>query len=163
VRIVLEATASAVLAPVIGSVLLRADVQWHIAPGCADSLMRFWLTFAGGPTFGFHVGADGEMLDVIAEAPGTDADMGRFGRLEVRPATEPDPPARAVGRRLIEVRDLFQVYGVSAIGAHLSFESGASCGYSFSVADWEDELHWAVGDLPPDIEVQAEIRCVGDG
>ncbi len=140
---------SDVLAPVVGAQLQRADVQWHVVAGHDDSLMRFWLTFEGDRTYGFHVGADGAVLEVIAEAPGCDTDMGRYGRLEVRPAHAADPPAAAVGQRLVVVRDLFDVYVTSAIGARLSFENVA-----VSVADWDDELRWARGDLPSDVEVR---------
>jgi len=136
---------SDVLAPVVGTRLDRADVQWHVVPGQDDSLIRFWLTFAE-LTFGFHVGADGEVLDVIAETCWDDEDMGRYGRLEVRPATGVDPPASAVGQRLVAVDDLFDDDLASAIGARLRFERT-----EVSVADWEDELHWANGDLPPDV------------
>jgi hypothetical protein len=134
---------SDVLAPVIGARLDRADVQWHVIPGQEDSLIRFWLTF-DSRTFGFHVGADGEVLDVIAETCWDDEDLGGYGRLEVRPASSCDPPAGAVGQRLVGVDDLFDLALSSAIGARLRFESVA-----VSVADWEDELHWANGDLPP--------------
>jgi hypothetical protein len=144
-----DPTPSDVLAPVIGALLERADVQWHVVPGQDDSVLRFWLTFVGDRTFGFHVGADGEVLDVIAEEPGGDADMGRYGRLELRPAHAPDPPAAAVGQRLVGVQDLFDVYEQSAIGARLSFES-----VDVSVADWQDELHWASGDLPAAVHVR---------
>ncbi len=143
---------SNVLAPVIGARLDRADVQWHVVAGQDDSLMRFWLTF-GSSTYGFHVGADGEELDVVLEAGGADADMGRYGRLEVRTAREPDPPAAAVGQRLHSVVDIFDVYGVSAIGARLHFER-----VELSVADWEDELRWARGSGMP----WAGIQCSGD-
>jgi hypothetical protein len=136
---------SDVLASVIGARLDRADVQWHVVPGQEDSLIRFWLTFTDGNTFGFHVGADGEVLDVIAETCWDDEDMGRYGRLEVRPAaTGSDPPASAVGQRLVGVDDLFDLELSSPIGARLRFERA-----ELSVADWEDELHWADGDLPP--------------
>src|SRR4051794_10654868 len=92
---------SDVLASALGARLDRADVQWHVVPGQRDSLIRFWLTFAGGDTFGFHVGADGEALDVMAECRWDDEDLGGYGRLEVRPATGGDPPAAAVGQRLV--------------------------------------------------------------
>jgi hypothetical protein len=143
VTIMFDPTPENVLAPAIGAALERVEVQWHVAAGHDDSLIRFWLTFAGVETFGFHVGADGEVLDVIPEAPGADADMGQYGRLEVRPALAPDPPAVAVGQRLVGVQNLFDVYGESVIGARLDFESAV-----VSVADWEDELQWASGDLP---------------
>jgi hypothetical protein len=128
---------SDVLSPVVGSLLERAEVQWHVVTGDDDSLMRFWLTFTGGQTYGFHVGADGVALDVIAEAPGIDADLGRYGKLEVRPAREPDPPASAVGQRLVGVENLFSGTSQSAIGARLSFET-----VTVSVADCDDELRW---------------------
>ncbi len=147
--IMFDPTPEHVLAPAIGEQLRRADVQWHVAPGHDDSLIRFWLTFEDGRTFGFHVGADGEVLDVIQEAPGIDADMGRYGRLEVRPALEPDPPAAAVGQRLRKVQNLFHGYEGSAIGARLHFET-----VDMSVADWEDELQWASGDLPAAMEAR---------
>jgi hypothetical protein len=135
---------SNVLAAVVGTRLDRVDVQWHVVAGQDDSLMRFWLTF-GSSTFGFHVGADGEELDVVLEAAGTDADMGRYGRLEVRAARDPDPPASAIGQRLLAVDDLFDWYGrQSAIGARLRFEHVA-----MTVADWEDELCWAHGSAAP--------------
>jgi hypothetical protein len=140
---------SDVLAPVIGARLDRADVQWHVVPGQEDSLIRFWLTFVDGATFGFHVGADGEVLDVIAENCWDDEDLGGYGRLEVRPATGTDPPAGAVGQRLVAVEDLFDEAESSTIGARLRFES-----VEVSVADWEDELHWANGDLPPTVEAR---------
>jgi hypothetical protein len=143
VTIMFDPTPEHVLAPAIGARLERVDVQWHVAAGHDDSLIRFWLTFAGVETFGFHVGADGDALDVIAEAPGVDADMGQYGRLEVRPAHDPDPPFAAIGQRLVGVQDLFDGYRRSAIGARLRFESA-----DVSVADWEDDLRWASGDLP---------------
>jgi hypothetical protein len=143
---------SAVLASVVGARLDRVEVQWHVVAGQDDSLMRFWLTF-GSSTFGFHVGADGEELDVVLEAAGSDADMGRYGRLEVRSAREPDPPAAAVGQRLVSVDDLFYRYGMSAIGARLHFER-----VEMSVADWEDELHWTGGPALP----WPGIQCSGD-
>lgn len=139
VPIMFDPTPSAVLAPVVGSRLDRVDVQWHVVAGQDDSLMRFWLTF-GSSTYGFHVGADREQLDVVLEAAGCDADMGRYGRLEVRSTRDPDPPAAAVGQRLVVVQDLFDAYGQSPIGARLSFED-----VELSVADWEDELVWARG------------------
>lgn len=139
---------SDVLAPVIGAHLDRADVQWHVIAGREDSLIRFWLTFHGGETYGFHVGAEGEVLDVIAETCWDDEDMGRYGRLEVRPAHAPDPPFFAVGQRLLAVDDLFSPDD-EPIGARLRFES-----LSVSVADWEDELHWANGDLPPSVRAK---------
>jgi hypothetical protein len=147
--IMFDPTPEHVLAPVIGAELCRADVQWHVAAGHEDSLIRFWLTFVGGRTFGFHVGADGEVLDVIQEELGIDADMGPYGRLEVRPALEPDPPAAAVGERLLEVQNLFPAYEGSPIGACLRFETVA-----VSVADWDDELRWASGDLPAAVEAR---------
>jgi hypothetical protein len=150
--IMFDPTPSAVLAPAVGTRLDRADVQWHVVAGQDDSLMRFWLTF-GPTTYGFHVGADGEVLDVVAEAAGSDADMGRYGRLEVRSACDPDPPAAALGQRLVEVQDLFDVYGESAIGAMLRFE-----GAQMSVADWEDELRWARGPAAP----WGGLECSGD-
>jgi len=145
VTIMLDPTPARVLAPVIGARLERVDVQWHVVPGQDDSMVRFWLTFAdvADGTFGFHVGADGEALDVIPERPGCDADMGAYGRLELRPALAPDPPAAALGQRLVGVSDLFDGYLGSAIGARLHFES-----VDVSVADAHDELHWATGDLP---------------
>ncbi|GAA0723201.1 hypothetical protein GCM10010199_31570 [Dactylosporangium roseum] len=139
---------SHVLAGAVGHRLDRADVQWHVSPGQDDSLMRFWLTF-GGTSYGFHVGAEDEILDVIMEDRGTDADMGVYGRLEVRRAAGPDPAAAAVGQRLVVVHDLFAGYLGKPIGARLSFET-----VDLSVADWEDELHWAVGDLPPAVGVR---------
>jgi hypothetical protein len=139
---------SHVLAGAVGQRLDRADVQWHVSPGQEDSLMRFWLTF-GELTFGFHVGAEDEILDVIMEERGTDADMGVYGRLEVRPAGTHDPAAPAVGQRLVVVHDLFAGYLGKPIGARLSFET-----VDLSVADWEDELHWAIGDLPPAVGVR---------
>src|SRR5262249_37065701 len=108
--IMFDPTPEHVLAPVIGAELRRADVQWHIAPLHEDSLMRFCLPSAGDGRFGFHVGADGEVLDVIQEELGIDADMGPYGRLEIRPARVPDPPAEAIGQRLLEVQNLFPVY-----------------------------------------------------
>jgi hypothetical protein len=147
--IMFDPTPEHVLAPVIGAELHRAHVQWHVATGHEDSLIRFWLTFADGRTFGFHVGADGEVLDVIQEELGIDADMGLYGRLEVRPAIAPDPPAAAVGERLLEVQNLFPVYEGSPIGARLRFETVA-----VSVADWDDELLWASGDLPAAVEAR---------
>lgn len=139
---------SHVLAGAVGLRLERADVQWHVSPGQDDSLMRFWLTF-GGMCYGFHVGAEDEILDVIVEERGTDADMGIYGRLEVRTARGDDPAAFAVGQRLVVVHDLFAGYLGKPIGARLSFET-----VDLSVADWEDELHWAVGDLPPAVGVR---------
>ncbi|WP_238011328.1 hypothetical protein KZZ52_09355 [Dactylosporangium sp. AC04546] len=139
---------SHVLASAVGLRLERADVQWHVSPGQEDSLMRFWLTF-GGRSFGFHVGAEDEILDVIIEERGTDAEMGIYGRLEVRPAADDDPAAAAVGQRLVVVHDLYAGYLGKPIGARLSFET-----VDLSVADWEDELHWAVGDLPPAVGVR---------
>ena len=144
---------SNVLAPVIGARLDRVDVQWHVVAGQDDSLMRFWLTF-GDSTYGFHVGADGEELDVVLEAAGTDADMGRYGRLEVRPGHDPDPPASAVGQRLVAIDDIFDGYGRErAIGARLRFEH-----LTMTVADWEDELCWAHGSAAP----WAGLECSGD-
>ncbi len=147
-----DPTPSTVLAPAVGARLDRADVQWHVVAGQDDSLMRFWLTF-GASTFGFHVGADGVELDVVPEAAGGDADMGRYGRLEVRSARNPDPPAAAIGQRLIAVENFFDGYGLSAIGARLTFER-----VELSVADWEDELCWAQGSAPP----WAGLECSGD-
>src|SRR5690349_17181228 len=114
-------TPSTILAPALGARLDRVDVQWHVVTGQDDSLMRFWLTF-GSSTYGFHVGADGVELDVVVEAAGVDADMGRYGRLEVRPAHDPDPPAAALGQRLLSVDNIFHGYGTSPIGARLVFE-----------------------------------------
>ena len=139
---------SHVLAGAVGLRLERADVQWHVSPGQEDSLMRFWLTF-GGVSYGFHVGAEDEILDVIVEERGTDADMGVYGRLEVRPAAGTDPAAFGVGQRLVAVHDLFAGYLGKPIGARLSFET-----VDLSVADWEDELHWAAGDLPREVGVR---------
>ncbi|MET7393039.1 hypothetical protein ABZS66_06020 [Dactylosporangium sp. NPDC005572] len=139
---------SHVLASAVGLRLERADVQWHVSPGQEDSLMRFWLTF-GGRSYGFHVGAEDEILDVIVEDRGTDAEMGIYGRLEVRPAADDDPAAVAVGQRLVVVHDLYAGYLGKPIGARLSFET-----VDLSVADWEDELHWAIGDLPPAVGVR---------
>jgi hypothetical protein len=147
--IMFDPTPEHVLAPVIGAELRRADVQWHVAAGHEDSLIRFWLTFVDGGTFGFHVGADGEVLDVIQEELGINADMGPYGRLEVRPAVTPDPLADAIGQRLLEVQNLFPVYEGSPIGARLRFETVA-----VSVADWDDELRWASGDLPSAVEAR---------
>lgn len=139
---------SHVLAGAVGQRLDRADAQWHVSMGQDDSLMRFWLTF-GGTSYGFHVGAEDEILDVIVEDRGTDADMGVYGRLEVRTAAAGDPAAFAVGQRLVVVHDLFAGYLGKPIGARLSFET-----VDLSVADWEDELHWSVGDLPPAVGVR---------
>jgi hypothetical protein len=139
---------SHVLAGAVGLRLERADAQWHVSPGQDDSLMRFWLTF-GGTSYGFHVGAEDEILDVIVEDLGTDAEMGIYGRLEVRTASAFDPAGAAVGQRLVVVHDLFAGYLGKPIGARLSFEN-----VDLSVADWEDELHWAVGDLPPAVGVR---------
>ncbi|GAB3873513.1 hypothetical protein ACFPIJ_00970 [Dactylosporangium cerinum] len=139
---------SHVLASAVGLRLDRADVQWHVSPGQDDSLMRFWLTFSG-VSYGFHVGAEDEILDVIVEDRGTDADMGVYGRLEVRTASPADPAAAAVGQRLVVVHDLYAGYLGKPIGARLSFEH-----VDLSVADWEDELHWAAGDLPPAVGVR---------
>ncbi|MEU0552535.1 hypothetical protein [Dactylosporangium sp. NPDC006015] len=139
---------SHVLASAVGLRLDRADVQWHVSPGQDDSLMRFWLTFAG-VSYGFHVGAEDEILDVIVEERGTDADMGVYGRLEVRAAAPRDPASAAVGQRLVAVHDLYAGYLGKPIGARLSFEH-----VDLSVADWEDELHWAAGDLPPAVGVR---------
>jgi hypothetical protein len=139
---------SAVLAAAVGARLDRVDVQWHVIAGKPDSLMRFWLTFRGVGTYGFHVGADRERLDVLVERPGTDTNLGRYGRLEVRPPVAGDPAAAAVGQRLVAVRDLFPVHGNEALGARLSFETVDVC-----VADWGEDLHWASGDLPSAIAV----------
>ncbi|WP_433057907.1 hypothetical protein [Dactylosporangium sp. CS-033363] len=139
---------SRVLAGAVGLRLDRADVQWHVSVGQDDSLMRFWLTF-GTTCYGFHVGAEDEILDVIVEERGTDAEMGVYGRLEVRPAAGADPAAFAVGQRLVVVHDLFAGYLGKPIGARLCFET-----VDLSVADWEDELHWAAGDLPPAVGVR---------
>ena len=83
--------------------------------------MRFWLTFSG-VSYGFHVGAEDEILDVIVEDRGTNADMGVYGRLEVRAASPADPAAAAVGQRLVVVHDLYAGYLGKPIGARLSFE-----------------------------------------
>lgn len=139
---------SHVLASAVGLRLDRADVQWHVSPGQDDSLMRFWLTF-GGVSYGFHVGAEDEILDVIVEDRGTDADMGVYGRFEVRAASPHDPAAAAVGQRLVVVHDLYAGYLGKPIGVRLSFER-----VDLSVADWEDELHWAAGNLPPAVGVR---------
>jgi hypothetical protein len=139
---------STVLAAAVGARLDRVDVQWHVIAGKPDSLMRFWLTFAGAGTYGFHVGADRERLDVLVESVGTTADMGRYGRLEVRGPTSDDPAAAAVGQRLVAVCDLFPARGKEALGARLSFET-----VDVSVADWGEDLHWAQGDLPAAIAV----------
>ena len=86
---------------------------------------------------------------LMASTSGTDADMGVYGRLEVRSASGHDPAAAAVGQRLVVVHDLFAGYLGKPIGARLSFET-----VDLSVADWEDELHWAVGQLPPAVGVR---------
>jgi hypothetical protein len=150
VVIMLDPTPENVLAPVIGARLRRADVQWHVSPGHADTMIRFWLTFDDDATYGFHVGADGEVLDVIPEALGADADLGGYGRLEVRPATPPDPPAAAVGETLTAVVNLHRGLDESAIGAQLRFET-----VSVAVADWDDELQWASGPFPATMGVVA--------
>ena len=136
------------LATAIGSRLDRAEVQWHVSPGCDDLLMRFWLTFAD-TSYGFHVGADEEILDVIVEEVGRDTDRGAYGRLEVRAASVHDPAAAAVGQMLVGVYDLFAGYLGKPVGARLRFER-----VDISVADWDDELQWAVGDLPPAVGVR---------
>src|SRR5262249_5367939 len=139
---------STVLAAAIGSRLARVDVQWHVIADKPDSLLRFWLTFAAAGTYGFHVGADRERLDVLVEAVGTKADLGGYGRLEVRAPTPEDPAAAAIGQRLVAVRDLFSVHTRDALGARLSFET-----MDVSVADWGEDLRWARGDLPSAIAV----------
>jgi hypothetical protein len=140
---------SQVLSAAVGARLERADVQWHMITGKPDSLLRFWLTFAGAGTYGFHVGADREKLDVLVEGVGTDTDMGRYGRLEVRAPRPEDPAAAAVGQRLVAVEDLYSAYRSEPLGARLSFET-----VHLSVADWADDLHWARGDLPPAVAVR---------
>jgi hypothetical protein len=145
---------SSALAPAIGRRLARADAQWHVIAGKPDSLIRFWLTFEEAGTFGFHVGEAAPALEVLVESVDIDADMARYGRLEVRPAVTPDPPALAVGQRLLAVEDvrveapapataLPAAWAQAPTAARLRFESVTIC-----AADHDDDLCWSVGDLP---------------
>ena len=139
---------SLVLAPAVGARLDRAVVQWHVIPGERDSLMRFWLTLSDEPktgarTFGFAVGENHNALYVVAEEPEEDADLGRYGRLEVRAAAPADPVTAVLGQRLVEIEDVFRDGHPEVIAARLAFERT-----TLWVADIEEDLDWALGDFP---------------
>jgi hypothetical protein len=134
---------SSALAPAIGRRLVRVDAQWHVFPGKPDSLIRFWLTFEGAGSFGFHVGEEFAALEVLAEPVDIDADMAQYGRLEVRPGMPPDPPACALGEILDGVEDLHEEGATAPTGARLRFAS-----LTVSAADADGDLCWALGDSP---------------
>lgn len=149
---------SLVLAPAVGARLDRAAVQWHVIPGERDSLMRFWLTFGAtgafaGATFGFAVGEDRNALDVVAEEPEVDADLGRYGRLEVRAAAPADPVTAALGQRLVQIEDVYRTDDPRAENPHAVGSEVVAARLAFArttlwVADLDDDLNWALGDFP---------------
>lgn len=133
---------SLALGPAVGARLARASVQWHVIPACPDSLMRFWLEFEGVGPFSFAVGEVREALKVVREPPERTADLGRYGRLEVRQPTPADPVSAALGKRLLAVEDIRCEGRPDVIAARLAFD-----GASLWVADLHEDLNWALGEF----------------